>query len=80
MALRPYLLAKALARRTTLDDLAVSLTVVECALRLLRLVALTPAEKRVTSTLVAMVADTRGAVWRLSYPPPRSPEESGPDH
>jgi len=75
MALRLSLLARALARRTTLDDLSVSLTVVECALRLLRLVAWTPGEKRVASTLVAMVADTRWAVWRMSCPPRRPPRE-----
>lgn len=75
MPLRLPLLARALARRTTLDDLTVSLTLVECALRLLRMVAWTPAEKRVASTLVAMVADTRWAVWRMSCPPRQSPAE-----
>jgi hypothetical protein len=76
MALRLTMLARVLARRTTLDDLTVSLLVVECALRLLRLVTWIPAEKRVTGTLVAMVADTRWAVWRLSCPPRRSPADN----
>jgi hypothetical protein len=76
MALRLTMLARVLARRTTLDDLTVSLLVVECALRLLRLVTWIPAEKRVTATLVAMVADTRWAVWRLSCPPRRSPADN----
>jgi hypothetical protein len=79
MALRLTLLARALARRTTLDDLAVSLTVVEWALRLLRLVAWTPVEKRVANTLVTMVADARWTVRRLLYPPRRSPHESASD-
>jgi hypothetical protein len=79
MALRLTLLGRALARRTTLDDLTVSLMLVECALRLLRQVTWIPAEKRVTGTLVAMVADTRWAVWRLSCPPRRSPVDTDPN-